>query len=164
MSIVEVAANPTDPMSRVGLAGDIIDLVPFVTGVGEATKAIGATITITNKIDNTCDTIKIVRAREFTEEALDTINSLDKAGDMTKSTAAAGRKIHKGYKTGYDSAEGIGKETVRGRNRMDFYDEANQIIYELKPCNPHGIRDGIRQLQRYNKCLGGDKTMILELY
>ena len=34
-SIVEVAANPSDPMAWIGLAGDVVDLIPFVTGVGE---------------------------------------------------------------------------------------------------------------------------------
>ena len=35
-SIGDVITNPIDPWAWVGLAGDIIDLVPFVTGVGEA--------------------------------------------------------------------------------------------------------------------------------
>ena len=36
-SIVEVCVNPTDPWAWAGLAGDAIDLIPFVTGVGEVT-------------------------------------------------------------------------------------------------------------------------------
>ena len=41
MSIVEVAANPRDPWAQVGLAGDLIDVaVPFVGGIGEATRAL----------------------------------------------------------------------------------------------------------------------------
>lgn len=40
ISIVDVIANPTDPWAWLGLAGDIVDLVPFVTGVGEATKGL----------------------------------------------------------------------------------------------------------------------------
>ncbi len=34
-SIAEVAANPYDPAAWIGLVGDTVDLVPFVTGVGE---------------------------------------------------------------------------------------------------------------------------------
>ena len=163
-SIAEVAANPADPWAWAGLAGDIVDLVPFVTGVGEATKAVGATVKVANAVDNTYDTIKIVKAADFTDDALDAIRTLDKVGDATRSTAAAGRRIHNGYKTGYEFVENMTKEAVRGKNRLDFLDNTNNIIYELKPNNPRGIRDGIRQLQRYNKALGGGYTLFLELY
>ena len=47
---------------------------------------------------------------------------------------------------------------------LDFLDEVNNIIYELKPANPHGLRDGIKQLQRYNNALGGGFSMVLEIY
>ncbi len=43
-SIAEVIASPADPWAWIGLAGDVIDLVPFVTGVGETAKAVGATV------------------------------------------------------------------------------------------------------------------------
>ena len=56
------------------------------------------------------------------------------------------------------------KEAVRGKNRLDFLDDVNKIIYELKPFNPNGVRTGIRQLQRYNNALGGGYSLILELY
>ena len=39
--------SPTDPWAWGGLAGDTIDLLPFVTGVGEATRA----VKIINKAD-----------------------------------------------------------------------------------------------------------------
>ena len=38
VSIIDVCVNPTDPWSWVGLVGDVIDLIPFVTGVGEVTR------------------------------------------------------------------------------------------------------------------------------
>ena len=163
-SIAEVAANPADLWAWAGLAGDIVDLVPFVTGVGETTKAVGATVKVANAVDNTYDTIKIVKAADFTDDALDAIRSLDKVGNATRSTASAGRRIHKGYKTGYEFVEGMTKEAVRGKNRLDFLDDVNKIIYELKPNNPRGLRDGIRQLQRYNNTLGGGYKLLLELY
>ena len=164
LSIGEVIANPSDPWAWAGLAGDVVDLIPFVTGVGEATKTVGATITVANTIDDTYDTIKIVKATEFTDDALDAIRTLDNIGDATKSTASAGRRIHKGYKTGYELVEDLTKEAVRGKNRIDFLDDVNKIIYELKPNNVRGIRDGIHQLQRYNRALGGGYTLFLELY
>lgn len=46
-SLGEVVKSPTDPWAWTGLAGDTIDLLPFVTGVGEATRA----VKIINKAD-----------------------------------------------------------------------------------------------------------------
>ena len=37
-SIADVCSNPTDPWSWMCLAGDVVDLIPCVTGVGEAAK------------------------------------------------------------------------------------------------------------------------------
>ena len=39
-SVVDVVANPTDPRAWISLAGDAVDLIPFVTGVGEVTRAV----------------------------------------------------------------------------------------------------------------------------
>lgn len=61
----------------------------------------------------------------------------------------------------------MSKEATFGKNSFDFFDQRNPtngIIYELKPFNARGIRDGIHQLQRYNKAAGGGCRMILELY
>lgn len=163
-SIAEVVANPADPWAWAGLAGDIIDLVPFVTGVGEVTKAVGATVKVANTLDNTVDTIKIVKAVDFTDDAIDTIRTLDKVGDATKSTAEAGRRIHQGYKVG-DGFNPLFKEFNELIGvRPDYIDFDNNIIFELKPMNSRGIRNGIKQLQRYDKAFGGGFTLILELY
>ena len=36
-SVVDVVANPADPWAWAGLVGDVLDLIPFVSGLGEAT-------------------------------------------------------------------------------------------------------------------------------
>ena len=158
-SIAEVVVNPADLWAWVGLVGDIVDIVPFVSGVGETAKVIGASIQVVNKFDGVVDTIKVVKATDFTDEALDTIKALKKIDGKTISNALDGTKIHKGYKYGKE-----GKEFVKDANRFDFYDEATNTIFELKPNNPKGIRDGIRQLRRYNKAMGGNCNLVLELY
>ena len=168
MSVVDVATNPTNLWAWAGLVGDIVDIVPFVSGVGEATKAVGATIRVVNKTDGVVDTIKVVKATDFTDEALETISKLEKVEvngyTRTVSNALDGTKIHQGYKSGQ-----AGKEFVREANRMDFYKESfsdtiPNTIFELKPNNPQGIRDGIKQLRRYNEAMGGNCELILELY
>ena len=164
LSVADVIAAPADPWAWAGLAGDVIDLIPFVTGVGEATKAVGATVKVINRVDDAVDTIKIVKAVDFTDDALDTIKTLDKVNGATKSSLSAGRRIHRGYKAGDDILYGISKEVTRNRARADFVDEANKIIYELKPNNPRGLRQGIKQLQRYRVEFGKEYGLVLELY
>ena len=179
-SVADVINNPSDPWAWAGLAGDVVDLIPFVSGVGEATDI----IRVANKADDIVDAIddvhdtaraleaagtirdgvKIQKATDFTSDAKNVIDSLDHTGGITKSSAAAGRKIHAGYKTNYSGIEGMKKEAVIGRNRIDFLDKNNKIIYELKPNNHRSINQGIKQLKRYNAALGGGFTLILEVY
>lgn len=163
-SVAEVIATPTNPMSWVSLAGDVVDLIPFVSGVGETAKVIGATIKITNAVDNTTDTIKVLKAADLTGEALDKVRDLDRAGDAVKSSRSAGQIIHKGYKTNIDvpNIKHPKEYSFGSANRVDFFD--GNAIFELKPMNPKGLRDGIKQLQRYNKASGGSFDLILELY
>ena len=156
-SVVEVCVNPTDPWAWAGLAGDAIDLIPFVTGVGEVTRAV-------KTIDKVADTVQIAKAVDFTEDAADIVKTLDRSSGFTKSTVSAGRKIHQGYKATNNFPK-MGKE-FRGIKgiRPDYIDFNTRTIYELKPMNPRGVRSGIRQLQRYNKALGGGFNLKLELY
>ena len=153
VSVCEVIANPTDPWAWAGLAGDVVDLVPFVTGVGEVTRAVKAA----NKAG---DVLTIQKAADFTDDAADIIKGLDRSSGFTKSTRSAGTQIHKGYKVGmpgkeYDKIKGI---------RIDYLDMDNKVIYELKPFNPRSVKQGVRQLEKYNQKLDGRYKMVLEVY
>ena len=73
-SIVDVAMNPSDPWAWVGLAGDIIDVaIPFVGGIGEATRAISATVDVFDTADDIHDAGK---AAERIEEAAETAKTM----------------------------------------------------------------------------------------
>lgn len=153
VSVCEVIANPTDPWAWAGLAGDVVDLVPFVTGVGEVTRAVKAA----NKAG---DVLTIQKAADFTDDAADIIKGLDRSSGFTKSTRSAGTQIHKGYKVGmpgkeYDKIKGI---------RIDYLDMDNKVIYELKPFNPRSVKQGVRQLEKYSQKLDGGYKMVLEVY
>ena len=156
-SIVEVCVNPTDPWAWAGLVGDAIDLVPFVTGIGEVTRAAKA-------VDKVTDTVQIAKAVDLSEDAVDIVKTLDRSSGFTKSTASAGRKIHKGYKTG----AGFNPKFKEARKitgvRPDYIDLDKKIIYELKPMNRRGVRSGIRQLLKYNEAYGGGFKLVLDLY
>ena len=60
-SIMEVAFNPADPFAWLGLAGDAVDLIPFVTGVGETIRTLKTTSKIVDGVDDTIDTYRNVR-------------------------------------------------------------------------------------------------------
>ena len=100
----------------------------------------------------------------MSEDAVDIVKTLDRSSGFTKSTASAGRKIHKGYKTG----AGFNPKFKEARKitgvRPDYIDLDKKIIYELKPMNRRGVRSGIRQLLKYNEAYGGGFKLVLDLY
>lgn len=59
MSVMDVVSNPTDPWAWAGLVGDAVDLIPFVTGVGEITKAVKTVDKIADSVDNVGDIAKV---------------------------------------------------------------------------------------------------------
>ena len=67
--------NPSDPWAWVGLAGDLIDVaVPFVGGIGEATRAISATVEVIATVDDIHDASRVV-------------DSVEDAADLAADTA-----------------------------------------------------------------------------
>ena len=79
MSVVEVWANPYDPWAWAGLIGDAIDLLPIVSGVGEATDV----LRIATKTDDIID---------LADDIHDTANLVDGTVDTYKNL----RKVNKG--------------------------------------------------------------------
>ena len=60
-SIADVISNPRDPWAWAGLAGDVIDVaVPFVTGVGEVTRAAKVAKETAEAVDDAHDAMKAV--------------------------------------------------------------------------------------------------------
>lgn len=72
-SVVGVAMNPTDVMAWVGLVADTVDLVPFITGVGEVTRAVTVTV---NAADNTKDLVKSARKLYNTSDSSSAIRKM----------------------------------------------------------------------------------------
>ena len=60
-SVVDVVANPTDPRAWISLAGDAVDLIPFVTGVGEVTRGIKTGKRIAETADDLHDAAKVAK-------------------------------------------------------------------------------------------------------
>jgi len=68
----------------------------------------------------------------------------------TKSNLKLGQEMHKAYKAGLADKINTFKEfRLPSGKRIDFLDKTNGIIFELKPFNPRGFREGQKQLNRY---------------
>lgn len=76
VSIAEVVANPTDPFAWAGVIGDTVDLIPFVSGVGEVTRAVNGARKLIDKSEDALDA-----ARKLYKGA-------DKASDWRKATGS----------------------------------------------------------------------------
>ena len=75
-SIGEVIANPYDPWAWIGLAGDTADvLIPFVGGIGEATRAVKVATQAAEMLDTASDVKKGWKVG-------DDIANLTKAGNV----------------------------------------------------------------------------------
>ena len=76
-SVADVIANPTNPWAWAGLVGDVIDVaVPFLTGVGEATKAVGTTVRVVSKVDDVVDAAKTLRrTADATDDIKDAVGT-----------------------------------------------------------------------------------------
>ena len=160
-SVVEVCVNPGDPWNWAGLIGDAIDLIPFVTGAGEATRAVKTA----NKVaDKTTAVIKIQKAVDFTPESAKIVKSLDRSKGYTRSSLRAGTYINNGYKATTAFIEEEKEVRLLSKLRPDYVDKTRKIIYELKPMNKRNVKKGIKQLMRYWEELGDEFEMILELY
>ena len=85
-SIAEVIQNPSDPMAWAGLAGDVVDVaVPFVSGVGEATKAAGAVGDVADAIDDVHDAARVMDNADDAYDAMKAADGVGETLDATKS-------------------------------------------------------------------------------
>jgi RHS repeat-associated protein len=89
--------------------------------------------------------------------------------NYTKSSVKQGIEIHKSYRTNKLIKDVYEKE-YRGISgiKPDYVDFKKHSIYELKPYNPHSIRKGIRQLEKYRRAFEAKDNMMwntfLEFY
>jgi RHS repeat-associated protein len=88
-SIADVVQNPTDPWAWIGLAGDVIDVVvPFVSGVGETTKAVGAVADVADVMDDVHDVAKVA---DNVDDAYDAMKAADGINDTLGSVKDASK-------------------------------------------------------------------------
>lgn len=161
-SVVEVVINPADPWAWAGLVGDAVDLLPFVTGVGEGVKATKLVKYTDEMIDASHVTLKFAKASNYAEsfadgrKMLDTFQHIGKHG-LTITDHVKGTKLHTLFM-------GNGARIAGTRLRVDGLDDVAKRVYELKPLNRRNFRKGVKQIRNYNDLLGGGYEMILVFY
>ena len=145
-SIIEVCVNPTDPWAWAGLIGDTIDLIPFVTGVGEVTRAVKTTVKVVDKADDVIGAAKVLWAA-------------DKFNDIRKATGS--------YEILYKSGKNyVGKGgfkraiTSAARNAIKYTDEVVSIIWRSAPNAMEAFIDEflLQDLSRGGRGVGNMRT------
>ncbi len=162
-SVVEVVINPGKLWAWAGLVGDAVDLLPFVTGVGEGIRATKMVKYADDVIDASYDTIKFVKAADMVDDFADggtmlrRVGNLDDYHTLTKTTHVDGTKLHKLFMDN-------GMQITRTRLRVDGLNELTNTVFELKPYNIRNARKGVKQILNYNDALGGGYKMVIVLY
>lgn len=146
-SIVEVCVNPRDPWAWAGLVGDAIDLIPFVTGVGEATRAVKTTIRV---VDNASDVI-------------DSAKTLYRAADATSDL----RRATGSYEILFESGKNyVGKGgfyraiTSASRNSSKYGDNVLAILWKSAPDNTSAFIDEYLMQLRFGGVLSSDLDLL----
>ena len=146
-SIVEVCVNPRDPWAWAGLVGDAIDLIPFVTGVGEATRAVKTTIRV---VDNASDVI-------------DSAKTLYRAADATSDL----RRATGSYEIMFESGKNyVGKGgfyraiTSASRNSSKYGDNVLAILWNSAPDNTSAFIDEYLMQLRFGGVLSSDLDLL----
>ena len=93
-SIADVAMNPDDPWAWAGLAGDLVDLIPFVTCVGETVKATRITSNVIDVADDVGDTIRTLDKVGDSVDTVDDIHGATRIADFSEDASKSAKKIH----------------------------------------------------------------------
>ena len=139
VSIAEVCINPTDPWAWAGLVGDVVDLIPFVTGVGEVTDL----IRLSTKVDDLVDAVDGVYD---SARAVDKISDgIDGATDITKTVMDVGN----GGKTAINGIKYTDKVVKQMKNTRDLKHSFPIMIDNFVDLNNASIITGNDGVQRY---------------
>ena len=146
-SIVEVCVNPTDPWAWAGLAGDAVDLIPFVTGVGEATRTVKTTVKVVDKASDVVDTAKTIY------KAADTTSDIRKATGSYEILFKSGKNyIGKG---GFNRAI-----TSATKKAAKYNDEVTSIMWKSAPNSRAAFIDEYLMQKRFGGVLSSNRELL----
>ena len=146
-SIVEVCINPADPWAWAGLVGDTIDLIPFVTGVGEVTRSLKTTVEVVDKTSDVVSSAKTI------------YKTADAASDILKATGS----YEILYKSGYNY---IGKGgfkraiTSATKKAAEYGDEVISIMWKSAPNSRAAYIDEYLMQKRFGGVQSNKKGLL----
>jgi len=136
-SIYDVCKNPSDGWAWAGLAGDVVDLVPFVTGVGE--------------------TVKVSKTANKIVDAVDTVHDTTKTADNVADGVKAGKRIFNISKQNSEVFKGF--KPVKGRSYRTLGNGRNKKYYDWDYTH-----NDIEVYDRSGKHLGSMNPITGEMY
>ena len=136
-SIYDVCKNPSDGWAWAGLAGDVVDLVPFVTGVGE--------------------TVKVSKTANRIVDAVDTVHDTAKTADNVADGVKAGKRIFNISKQNSEVFKGF--KPVKGRSYRTLGNGRNKKYYDWDYTH-----NDIEVYDRSGKHLGSMNPITGEMY
>ena len=124
-SVAEVCINPTDPWAWAGLAGDAVDLIPFVTGIGEVTDAVRASVVVIDGVDNVVDAAKAMR-------------NADNVSDVIKNATGSYEILYKSGKN-YVGKGGFNRAIKSAQKTRKIDGEIDDVVESIrwKPAPNH---------------------------
>lgn len=131
--------NPTDIWAWAGLVGDAVDLIPFVTGVGEVTRAVKTTVKITNKAT----------------DVLDTANTLYKTADAASDIRKATGSYEIVYKSGknYIGKGNFNRAMTSAKAHAEGVDDILSIRWKSAPSSRDAFIDEYLMQKRFGGVL-----------
>ena len=145
-SIVEVCVNPTDIWAWAGLVGDAVDLIPFVTGVGEVTRAVKTTVKVADKAT----------------DVLDTANTLYKTADAASDIRKATGSYEIVYKSGknYIGKGNFNRAMTSAKAHAESVDDILSIRWKSAPSSRDAFIDEYLMQRRFGGVLSGDQELL----
>ena len=154
-SIADVIAEPYNPWAWIGLAGDIVDLVPFVSGVGESAKAIGAVVERGDKV------IDLAKAAKKTGnyKGVGVYEIVFKSGKNYVGKGGIDRMISSGKRILSDNKDEIASMMWKpAANNSDAF--INEYLMQLS----HGVLSANSKALTYNKIWSPGKKLFERLF
>ena len=138
-SVVDVIAAPSNPWAWAGLVGDVVDLIPFVSGVGEATDLLRVA-------DGVNDIVDAVDDVHDTAKAIDKISDgIDDAPNITKTVVDVGNA----GETAFNGIKYTDKVVKQMENTRDLKHSFPIMIDNFVNLTDASILTGNDGVQRY---------------
>ena len=148
-SVAEVIANPTDPMAWLGMIGDAVDLIPFVSGVGETIEVVDTGLDILRASDRIGD------AADATYDMYKASKKMDEIADSAQDAYKASKQMDE-LVDGAQDAQKAAKKTTNPYGKKGSPEHQKIIEQEKQKLREEGYKVEDKEVQV--KTQGGKKN------